>query len=427
MEFAIIYCMENLKEFNPYLSYKEGTLYIEGVSVGELAERFGTPLYVYSASYIRDRVRAYYEAFPGSLVCYAVKANFNPEIIRVAGEEGAGADIVSGGELLFALKGGIPPEKVVYAGVGKTEEEIELALERGILMFNVESEEELYILDTVASKLKKKARISIRVNPDVDPKTHPYIATGLKKSKFGVDIEKARELFRRAKDLKNIELVGLHCHIGSQILEVSPYSEAVKKLAELWRDLLREGFELRYMDVGGGLGIKYRPEDREPTPKDLAKAVKPHLEGLELTLILEPGRSVVGNAGILVTRVLFVKEKERKRFIIVDAGMNDLIRPSIYDAYHHIVPVEDKGEGYTIADVVGPICETGDFLAKDRRLKEVRRGDLLAVLSAGAYGFSMSSHYNGRPRPAEVLVEGDSYRVIRRRETYEYILYEKDY
>ncbi len=427
MEFAIIYCMENLKEFNPYLSYKEGTLYIEGVSVGELAERFGTPLYVYSASYIRDRVRAYYEAFPGSLVCYAVKANFNPEIIRVAGEEGAGADIVSGGELLFALKGGIPPEKVVYAGVGKTEEEIELALERGILMFNVESEEELYILDTVASKLKKKARISIRVNPDVDPKTHPYIATGLKKSKFGVDIEKARELFRRAKDLKNIELVGLHCHIGSQILEVSPYSEAVKKLAELWRDLLREGFELRYMDVGGGLGIKYRPEDKEPTPKDLAKAVKPHLEGLELTLILEPGRSVVGNAGILVTRVLFVKEKERKRFIIVDAGMNDLIRPSIYDAYHHIVPVEDKGEGYTIADVVGPICETGDFLAKDRRLKEVRRGDLLAVLSAGAYGFSMSSHYNGRPRPAEVLVEGDSYRVIRRRETYEYILYEKDY
>ena len=427
MEFAIIYCMENLKEFNPYLSYKEGTLYIEGVSVGELAERFGTPLYVYSASYIRDRVRAYYEAFPGSLVCYAVKANFNPEIIRVAGEEGAGADIVSGGELLFALKGGIPPEKVVYAGVGKTEKEIELALERGILMFNVESEEELYILDTVASKLKKKARISIRVNPDVDPKTHPYIATGLKKSKFGVDIEKARELFRRAKDLKNIELVGLHCHIGSQILEVSPYSEAVKKLAELWRDLLREGFELRYMDVGGGLGIKYRPEDKEPTPKDLAKAVKPHLEGLELTLILEPGRSVVGNAGILVTRVLFVKEKERKRFIIVDAGMNDLIRPSIYDAYHHIVPVEDKGEGYTIADVVGPICETGDFLAKDRRLKEVRRGDLLAVLSAGAYGFSMSSHYNGRPRPAEVLVEGDSYRVIRRRETYEYILYEKDY
>ncbi len=419
--------MENLKEFNPYLSYKGGTLYIEGVSVGELAERFGTPLYVYSASYIRDRVRAYYEAFPGSLVCYAVKANFNPEIIRVAGEEGAGADIVSGGELLFALKGGIPPEKVVYAGVGKTEKEIELALERGILMFNVESEEELYILDTVASKLKKKARISIRVNPDVDPKTHPYIATGLKKSKFGVDIEKARELFRRAKDLKNIELVGLHCHIGSQILEVSPYSEAVKKLAELWRDLLREGFELRYMDVGGGLGIKYRPEDKEPTPKDLAKAVKPHLEGLELTLILEPGRSVVGNAGILVTRVLFVKEKERKRFIIVDAGMNDLIRPSIYDAYHHIVPVEDKGEGYTIADVVGPICETGDFLAKDRRLKEVRRGDLLAVLSAGAYGFSMSSHYNGRPRPAEVLVEGDSYRVIRRRETYEYILYEKDY
>ena len=411
-----------LKEFNPYIEVKDGLMFLEGVSLKDLAEEFGTPLYVYSASYIRDRISAYREAFPGALVCYAVKANFNPEVIRIAGEEGAGADIVSGGELIAAIKGGIDPSKIVYAGVGKTVPELELAVDKEILMFNVESRDELYVLNEIAGKLGKKARISIRVNPDVDPKTHPYIATGMKKSKFGVDFETAKEEYRLARELKNLEVMGIHCHIGSQLLDVSPYKEAVEKVVGLYRDLTREGFEIRYLDIGGGLGIKYRPEDREPTPQDLAKEVLPLLEGVEARLVLEPGRSVVGNAGVLITQVQFLKDKGVKHFVIVDAGMNDLIRPSIYDAYHHVVPVESRGREHIIADIVGPICETGDFLAKDRRIEWLERGDYVAVLSAGAYGFSMASHYNVRPRPAEVMVEKGSYRLIRERESYEYIL-----
>ncbi len=419
--------MELLKEFNPYLERRNGELYVEGVSLKHLAEEFGTPLYVYSASYIRDRIRAYREAFPGALICYAVKANFNPEIVRIAGEEGAGADVVSGGELLAALKGGIDPEKIVYAGVGKTVPELELAVEKGILMFNVESRDELFLLNEIAGKLGKKANIAIRVNPDVDPKTHPYISTGMKKSKFGVDFETAKEEYRLAKELENINIVGIHCHIGSQILDVSPYREAVQKVINLYRELTEEGFEIKYLDVGGGLGIKYKPEDKEPTPQDLADVIIPLLEGVEAQLILEPGRSITGNAGLLITQVQFLKDKGIKHFIIVDAGMNDLVRPAIYDAYHHIVPVEEKGRKHIIADVVGPICETGDFLARDRRIEWLERGEYIAVLSAGAYGFSMASHYNVRPRPAEILVENGSYRVIRERENYNYILYEKYY
>ncbi|WP_457600276.1 diaminopimelate decarboxylase [Hydrogenivirga sp.] len=410
-----------LKEFNPYLDIKEGSLYMEDVSLKELARELGTPLYVYSASYVRDMIRAYREAFPGALICYAVKANFNPEIIRVAGEEGAGADIVSGGELLAALKGGVEPSKVVYAGVGKTVPELELAVEKEILMFNVESRDELYVLDEIAGRLGKKARIAIRVNPDVDPKTHPYISTGMKKSKFGVNFETAKEEYRLARELKNLEVVGIHCHIGSQLLDVSPYREAVEKVVGLYRELTDEGFEIRYLDIGGGLGIKYKPEDRQPTPQELAKEVLPLLEGVEAQLILEPGRSITGNAGLLISQVQFLKDKEIKHFIIVDAGMNDLVRPAIYDAYHHVVPVESRGREHIIADIVGPICETGDFLAKDRRIEWLERGDYIAVLSAGAYGFAMASHYNIRPRPAEVLVEKGSYRVIRERESYEYI------
>ncbi len=411
-----------LKEFNPYLERREGELYLEGVSVKSLAEEFGTPLYVYSASYIRDRIRDYRRAFPDALVCYAVKANFNPEVIRVAGEEGAGADIVSGGELIAALRGGISPDKIVYAGVGKTVSELELAVERDILMFNVESEDELYLLDSIAGRLGKKARVAVRVNPDVDPRTHPYIATGLRKSKFGVDFETARREFRLAKKLKNLEVVGIHCHIGSQLLDVSPYREAVQKLVQLYEELSGEGFEIRYMDVGGGLGIKYKPEDREPRPEELAEAILPALEKVEAQIIVEPGRSVTGNAGLLIAQVQFLKDKGVKHFIIVDAGMNDLVRPAIYDAYHHVVPVVERGRDHIIADVVGPICETGDFLAKDRRLERLERGEYIAVLSAGAYGFSMASHYNLRPKPAEVLVEQGSYRLIRERESYNYIL-----
>ncbi len=413
---------ELLKEFNPYIEVKNGKLHLEGVSLKELAQEFGTPLYVYSASYIRERIRAYQKAFPGALVCYAVKANFNPEVVRVAGEEGAGADIVSGGELVAALKGGIDPSRIVYAGVGKTVPELELAIEKEILMFNVESRDELYVLDEIAGRLGKKARIAIRVNPDVDPKTHPYISTGMKKSKFGVDFETAREEYRLARELKNLEVVGIHCHIGSQLLDVSPYREAVQKVVELYRDLTDEGFEINYLDIGGGLGIKYKPEDREPSPEELAKEVLPLLEGVSAQIILEPGRSITGNAGLLIAQVQFLKDKEIKHFIIVDAGMNDLVRPAIYDAYHHVVPVESKGREHIIADIVGPICETGDFLAKDRRIEFLERGDYIAVLSAGAYGFAMASHYNVRPRPAEVLVENGSYRLIREREDYNYIL-----
>jgi diaminopimelate decarboxylase len=289
-------------------------------------------------------------------------------------------------------------------------------------MFNVESRIELEVLNEVASGLGKRARIAIRVNPDVDPKTHPYISTGMKKSKFGIDINRAFDEYLYAAEFPNLEVVGIHCHIGSQLLDISPYREAIQKVVELYERLSKEGINIKYLDIGGGLGIKYKQEDVEPTPYELAESLAPILKGLEVQLILEPGRSITGNAGILLTQVQFLKDKEIKHFIIVDAGMNDLVRPAIYDAYHEIVPVESKARGYVIADIVGPICETGDFLAKDRRIENLARGEYLAVLSAGAYGFAMSSHYNVRPRATEVLVERGEYRVIRQRETYDYIL-----
>ncbi|SNZ13577.1 diaminopimelate decarboxylase [Hydrogenobacter hydrogenophilus] len=411
-----------LKDYNKYLEYRNGELYLDGVSLKALAEEFGTPLYVYSASYIRDRVRAYRKAFPTALICYAVKANFNPQIIKLVKEEGAGADIVSGGELYASLQAGVDPKKIVYAGVGKTPKEIEYAISSDILMFNVESRMELEVLDQIAERMGKKVRIAIRVNPDVDPKTHPYISTGMKKSKFGVDIKQAKEEYEYARNLKNLEVVGIHCHIGSQILDVSPYIEAVEKIVELYHYLIKSGFDIRYLDIGGGLGIKYKPEQSNPEPSDLAEAISPILKDVKAKLILEPGRSIVGNSGVLITRVEFLKDKGHKHFVIVDAGMNDLIRPAIYDAYHHIVPVEKRDGRYIKTDVVGPICETGDFLALDRELPEVGRGDYLAVLSTGAYGFAMSSHYNVRPRACELLVDEGKYRVIRKREDYTYIL-----
>ncbi|MCY0866447.1 MAG: diaminopimelate decarboxylase [Aquificaceae bacterium] len=411
-----------LGEYNPYLEYRGEELYLEGLSLRALAEELGTPLYVYSASYIRDRLSAYRQAFPDALICYAVKANFNPHIIALAKEEGAGADIVSGGELYASLRAGVEPSKIVYAGVGKTVRELEYAISSDILMFNVESHMELDVLNDIAGRLGKKARIAIRVNPDVDPKTHPYISTGMKKSKFGVDIKTAKKEYEYAGKLKNLEVVGIHCHIGSQILDTSPYIEASQKVVELYHDLLKSGFDIKYLDLGGGLGIKYKPDQSNPDPTDLAQAILPNLRDVKAKLILEPGRSIVGNAGILLTQVQFIKDKGHKHFVIVDAGMNDLVRPAMYEAYHHIVPVAIKERPYIKTDVVGPICETGDFLALDRELPAVERGEYLAVLSAGAYGFAMSSHYNLRPRACEVLVEKGSYRVIREREDYEYIL-----
>ncbi|AAC07209.1 diaminopimelate decarboxylase [Aquifex aeolicus] len=414
--------MELLKEYNPYLEYRDGELFIEGVSLKELAQTFGTPLYVYSSNFIKERFEAYRKAFPDALICYAVKANFNPHLVKLLGELGAGADIVSGGELYLAKKAGIPPERIVYAGVGKTEKELTDAVDSEILMFNVESRQELDVLNEIAGKLGKKARIAIRVNPDVDPKTHPYIATGMQKSKFGVDIREAQKEYEYASKLENLEIVGIHCHIGSQILDISPYREAVEKVVSLYESLTQKGFDIKYLDIGGGLGIKYKPEDKEPAPQDLADLLKDLLENVKAKIILEPGRSIMGNAGILITQVQFLKDKGSKHFIIVDAGMNDLIRPSIYNAYHHIIPVETKERKKVVADIVGPICETGDFLALDREIEEVQRGEYLAVLSAGAYGFAMSSHYNMRPRAAEVLVENGSVKLIRKRENYDYIV-----
>jgi len=414
--------MELIKEYNPYLEYKNGELHIEGVSFYELAKEFGTPLYVYSASYIRDRFNAYKQAFPDALICYAIKANFNPRIVELLGRLGAGTDIVSGGELYVALKAGISPDKIVYAGVGKTEKELTEAINADILMFNVESKQEIEVLNELAQKLGKKVRISVRVNPDVDPKTHPYIATGMQKSKFGIDIKEAPDVYEYASRFKNVEVIGIHTHIGSQILDISPYKEAVEKVVNLYRELTNKGFNIRYLDIGGGLGIKYKPEDKEPSPEDLKRAIEPYISDIEAKLILEPGRSITGNGGFLITRVQFTKDKGGKHFIIVDAGMNDLIRPAIYNAYHHIVPAVLKDVGSVKADIVGPICETGDFLALDRDIQKSERGDYLVVFSAGAYGFAMSSHYNVRPRAAEVLVDRGEVSLIRRREDYNYII-----
>ncbi len=415
-----------LKDYNKYLDYKDDKLFLENVELGRLAEKFGTPLYVYSASYIRDKAKAYKKAFPNGEFHYALKANGNLSIIKLLKEEGFGADIVSGGELKKALKTGIEPSKIVYAGVGKTAQELKLAIEAGIKMFNVESSMELDILNEIAGSLNKKANIAVRVNPDVDPKTHPYISTGMKKSKFGVDIKTAHQEYIYAKSLKNLNIVGIHCHIGSQLLDTSPYIEAAYKVRELYESLLKEGFDIKYIDMGGGLGIKYKIEEPEPHPKDLAEVILPVFKDIKATLCLEPGRSMVGNAGILLTEVQFLKDKGHKHFVIVDAGMNDLVRPAIYGAYHHIVPAHKKYEDFIKTDIVGPICETGDFLAQDREIYKVDRKDKLAVLSAGAYGFSMASHYNIRPRPAEVLVERGSFRLIRSRETYEYIDYDEE-
>jgi diaminopimelate decarboxylase len=399
--------------------YRRGELYAEGVPVRELAETYGTPLYVYSYTTLLRHFRAYRDAFDHlpHLICFALKANSNAAILRVIGENGGGADVVSGGEIFRALKAGIPPERIVYAGVGKTEAEIESALSSGILMFNVESGNELIEIDRIARAAKVKARIALRVNPDIDPGTHPYISTGLKKHKFGIPIEEALEYYKLAQGLKNVEVVGIHKHIGSQITKVSPFVDALKKILLLVDELDRLGIRISYLDIGGGLGITYKDEE-PPVPKDLARSLIPLLRGRNLTVILEPGRSIVGNAGLLVSKVLYLKAKTDKTFVIVDAGMNDLMRPSLYDAYHHVQPVVKKRRPTILADIVGPICESGDFLAREREMAEIRQGEYLAVMSAGAYGFSMSSGYNSRPRAAEVLVRGKDHSLIRKRETH---------
>lgn len=400
--------------------YRKNELYAEDVPVRQLAETYGTPLYVYSATTLLNHFHAYQEAFDGMphLVCFALKANSNSALLRLIAREGGGADVVSGGEIFRALRAGIPGRRIVYAGVGKTEGEIRFALKSKILMFNVESGAELEEIDRIAGDMRTKAPIALRINPDIDPETHPYIATGLKSHKFGIPIEEALEYYRLAQRLRNVSIVGIHKHIGSQITKVSPFVEALKKTLLLVDGLREHGIGIEYLDVGGGLGITYRNEE-PPLPRDLAKGLVPLLRGRRLTLILEPGRSIVGNAGMLVSRVLYLKERDGKTFVIVDAGMNDLMRPSLYNAYHCIQPVGKKARRRRIvADVVGPICESGDFLAKERDIPAVLPGEYLAVMSAGAYGFSMGSRYNSRPMIAEVLVMGKRHALVRNRETY---------
>ncbi|MCX7817290.1 MAG: diaminopimelate decarboxylase [Syntrophales bacterium] len=400
--------------------YVNGELYCEEVPVSRIATEIGTPFYLYSYQTLRNHFLVFDNAFRKipHIVCFAAKANSNIAILRIFIKEGGGVDIVSGGELYRALQAGVDPKKVVYSGVGKRVDEIELALEKDILMFNVESFQELEVINDCAKRMGKKAGIALRINPDVDPETHPYISTGLKENKFGIDVVSSLKAYRKARKMANLDIIGVSCHIGSQLVKISPFVDALKKLKELILILKNEGFDIKFLDFGGGLGITYGDE-KPPHPEEYAQAIIETAGDLPVTFIFEPGRVIVGNAGILVTRVLYTKEKEGKNFIIVDAGMNDLMRPSLYNAYHAIQPVVQKRRKSIVADIVGPICESADYLAKNRQIPRFDRDELMAIMSAGAYGFSMSSNYNSRPRIAEVLVSGRDFHVIRKRETYE--------
>ncbi len=408
-----------------HFEYRAGEMVAEGVPLKRIAKEVGTPAYVYSLATLRRHYQVFDRAFAKvrHIVCFSVKANSNLALLRAFAKEGSGFDIVSGGELFRALKAGADPSKIVFSGVGKKKDEIEYALNAGILMFNVESEPELVALNEIAAGVGKKAPISLRINPDVDPQTHPYISTGMKKAKFGVDIKTSIETYKKAAALKNIVVVGVDCHIGSQLTTVTPFVDALAKVREyldrvLVGELKKEGAQIRYLDLGGGLGINYHDET-PPLPEEYARAIIQGLEGLDITLILEPGRVIVGNAGILLTEVQYVKETDAKKFVIVDGGMNDLIRPALYGSYQAIQPVVESRAERIVADVVGPICESGDFFAKDREINRPQRGDLLAVMSTGAYGFTMASNYNSHPKPPEVLVDGDRYYVVRRRESFD--------
>jgi diaminopimelate decarboxylase len=407
-------------------SVSHPVLHAEDFALPALADRYSTPLYVYSSTTIRERYRIFDQAF-GSIphtICYSVKANSNLSILRLLAKMGCGFDVVSGGELERVLTADRKAaKKVVFSGVGKTREELRAALKAGILLFNVESESELWALAECADQLRKTAPLALRVNPDVAAETHPYISTGLRQHKFGVPIREARALYAKASGARGLKARGVSVHIGSQIVDVTPFGEAMARVAELVRLLRSDGREIEYVDAGGGLGIAYDHADA-PDFSDYAaayaRALGAPLRGLNLHLLLEPGRSIVGPAGILLTSVIYKKENDGKRFVVVDAAMNDLIRPALYGAYHQIVPVSRNAAGATareIVDIVGPVCETGDFFARDRELPIVAEGDLLAILDAGAYGMALASNYNTRPRAAEVLVAGKSAKVIRKRES----------
>jgi diaminopimelate decarboxylase len=406
-----------------YFEYRNDELFAEDAPMTELARRFGTPFYVYSARTLRRHYRVFDEAFTGvdHLICYAMKALSNLSILKMFASMGSGFDIVSVGEMMRCLRAGADPRKIVFSGVGKTDEEIAAAIDSNILMINVESRGELHRISEVAGRMKKRAPVTLRVNPDLDPGTHPHISTGHRDSKFGVPFSQIDEYYSEAKNLPNLELVGLSTHIGSQITDTAPFTEAGNKLAAIIGRLRGAGIALKYLDIGGGLGIPYQEEP--PSPSDYGKAVLKPLAGIGLKIIAEPGRVIVGNAGVLVTKVLYNKETDVKRFIVVDAAMNDLIRPVLYEAYHNIQPVKkNPAPKIVTADVVGPVCESGDFLAQAREMPEPAQGDLLAVMSAGAYGAVMGSNYNSRLRVPEILVDGADVHVIRERDNFEDII-----
>ncbi|GGE51161.1 diaminopimelate decarboxylase [Agaricicola taiwanensis] len=406
-----------------HFAYHHGVLHAEDVSLEAIAEEVGTPVYVYSTATLERHVKVFSQAFAGldHLVCYALKANSNQAVIRTITQAGAGVDVVSGGELARALAAGVPGERITFSGVGKTDAELAAGLDAGILCFNVESEPELLRLSEIAAARGQTAHIALRINPDVDAKTHAKISTGKAENKFGIPYERARAIYAEARDLPGIEATGVDMHIGSQITELAPFDAAFGRLADLVHALRADGHDISHIDVGGGLGIPYRDGNEPPPhPDEYAEVVRRHVRDLGARLVLEPGRLIVGNAGILLTRVLFVKKGAAKTFVIVDAGMNDLIRPTLYEAHHEIWPVTQSGPGADIrADVVGPVCETGDYLALDRAMREPRPGDLLAVMSAGAYGAVQASTYNTRPLVPEVLVRGHDLAVIRKRPSVE--------
>lgn len=401
--------------------YHNDALFCEDVPLERLAKEQGTPCYIYSHATLTRHFQAFDQAFAAvpHLIAFAMKANSNLAILRLMASLGSGADIVSGGELFRALQAGIPPSKIVFAGVGKSPEEIGYALDSDILLFNVESPAELQAINDVARGKGLRARVALRVNPDIDPQTHPYITTGLKKSKFGIGADRALEEFTTAAALPNVEVIGVHAHIGSQLTQVSPFVDSLKRVVGLIETLKSRGIPIRYLNIGGGLGITYSDET-PPLPTEYAEAIMPLLQASQCEIIMEPGRVIAGNAGVMLTHVLYIKETGAKNFAIVDAAMNDLLRPSLYQAHHDILPVRQvPNASEAVFDVVGPVCESGDFLAQGRTLPAVKAGDLLAVMSAGAYGFTMASNYNSRPRVPEILIKGGESFVIRERETFD--------
>jgi len=418
-----------------YFNYKNNELFCEAVPVSRIAAEVGTACYVYSKATLLHHYRQVRDAFAPlkPTVCYSIKSNGNINLCKVLADEGCGFDVTSGGELFRALQAGGDPKKIIYAGVGKTDDEIRDAINVGIAAFNIESEAEIENIDRIAGEMGKQAIGAVRINPDVDPKTHIKTTTGKKETKFGVDIERAERVFEQYRHLKHLRIGGIHIHIGSPVYEIQPYVDAVKKVTALIDRLTERGHKIEWLDLGGGFAVNYKNPDQALPVTEHAKALIPMLAGKPYKIALEPGRYIVGNAGVLLTRVLYRKEGGAKKFVIVDAGMNDLIRPTLYDSFHYIWPVKPQAgdvpvrrdedfkpaSGGEVVDVVGPICESGDYLAQDRLLPETKRGDLLCVFTAGAYGFAMSSNYNNRPRVPEVLVEGDSFRIIRRRETLE--------